>query len=50
MYPCVFGRFHWKPPRFQSLLFALEICKSYLECNVVNGGSGCIRPPITGAL
>ncbi len=50
MHPCVFGGFDLKPQRLQSLPFACEIVKRYLECDVVDSGSCSVRPSITRSL
>src|ERR1700752_3924487 len=50
MYPRVRASFDLKPQRLQSSPFVCKISKSYLERNVVNGGSCCVRSTIAGAL
>jgi len=48
MHPCVFGGFDMESQRLQSLFFVCEISESNLERDVVDSGSCCIRPAITG--
>jgi len=50
MHPCVFGGLDMEPQRLQSLPFVCEISERYLEGDVVNGRSCCVRPATTGAL